>query len=145
MRSNSPIDIEGIYSDYLDKKQEENRLNRYSGNESWYHASGAGSCSRKLYFESVEQVEPTNPIDAKTKRLLRLGNVVHDDFEKALHYYNRDNNRDNNRDISSDKEKENKEKEIKFHTEGEIRVEELNVRGFYDIVVEGKEVYLYDL
>jgi len=145
MRSNSPIDIEGIYSDYLDKKQEENRLKRYSGNESWYHASGAGSCSRKLYFESVEQVEPTNPIDAKTKRLLRLGNVVHDDFEKALHYYNRDNNRDNNRDISSDKEKENKEKEIKFHTEGEIRVEELNVRGFYDIVVEGKEVYLYDL
>ena len=118
MRSNSPIDIEGIYSDYLDKKQEENRLNRYSGNESWYHASGAGSCSRKLYFESVEQVEPTNPIDAKTKRLLRLGNVVHDDFEKALHYYNRDNNRDNNRDISSDKEKENKEKEIKFHTVG---------------------------
>ena len=82
--NNSPIDIEGIYNDYLDKKQEENRLKRYSGKESWYHASGAGGCSRKLYFESVEQVEPSNPIDVKTKRLLRLGNVVHDDFEKAL-------------------------------------------------------------
>ena len=88
MALNSPIDIEGIYNDYLDKKQEENRLNRYSGNESWYHASGAGSCSRKLYFESIEQVEVTNPIDDKTKRLLRLGNIVHDDFQESLVTYN---------------------------------------------------------
>ena len=66
MKSVSPIDIESIYKDYIDVKQEENRLERYEGNEHWYHASGAGSCSRKLYFESVEKVEPTNPIDSKT-------------------------------------------------------------------------------
>ena len=148
MATISPIDIEGIYTDYLDKKQEENRLKRYSGKESWYHASGAGSCSRKLYFESVEKAEPTNPLDSKTKRLLRLGNVLHDDFEKALTRYNRDNNNNNrdnnNRDISRVKEKENKEKEIKFHTEGEITIPDLNVRGFYDVVVESKEIYLYD-
>ena len=146
MALNSAVDIEGIYNDYLDNKQEENRLKRYSGKESWYHASGAGSCSRKLYFESVEKAEPTNPIDAKTKRLLRLGNVLHDDFEKALMRYNRDNNnRDNNNiDISRVKEKESKEKEIKFHTEGEITIPHLNVRGFYDAVVESKEIYLYD-
>jgi len=146
MAINSPIDIEGIYTDYLDKKQEDNRLKRYSGKESWYHASGSGSCSRKLYFESIEQVEPSNPLDDKTKRLLRLGSIVHDDFQESLVTYNRDiYNRDNNRDISSDKEKENKEKEIKFHTEQEITIDELNVRGFYDIVSEGEEVYLYDL
>ena len=118
MVSNSPIDIEGIYNDYLDKKQEENRLNRYSGNESWYHASGSGSCSRKLYFESVEQVEATNPIDAKTKRLLRLGNIVHDDFQESLvsynrDIYNRDTNRDNNQDISREIEKKIKIKKKK--------------------------------
>ena len=146
MALNSPIDIEGIYTDYLDKKQEENRLKRYSGKESWYHASGSGSCSRKLYFESIEQIKPSNPLDDKTKRLLRLGSIVHDDFQESLVTYNRDiYNRDNNRDISSDKEKENKEKEIKFHTEQEITIDELNVRGFYDIVSEGEEVYLYDL
>ena len=145
MAVNSPIDIEGIYNDYLDKKQEENRLKRYSGKESWYHASGAGSCSRKLYFESVEQAKPSNPLDAKTKRLLRLGNVLHDDFEKSLVTYNRDiYNRDNTRDMPSDKEKENKEKEIKFHTEEEITIDDLNVRGFYDAVVETDEIYLYD-
>ena len=147
MPLNSPVDIEGIYNDYLDKKQEENRLKRYSGKESWYHASGAGSCSRKLYFESVEKAEPSNPLDAKTKRLLILGNVVHDDFEKALTHYNRDiYNRDNNRDITllEEKENKNKEKELKFHTEQEITIDALNVRGFYDAVAETDEVYLYD-
>ena len=61
----SPIDIEGIYKNYLDAKQEDNRKERYEGNEHWYHASGAGSCSRKLYFESIEKAEVTNPIDHK--------------------------------------------------------------------------------
>ena len=145
MPINSPINIEGIYTDYLDKKQEENRLERYKGNESWYHASGAGSCSRKLYFESVEKVEPTNPLDDKTKRLLRLGNLVHDDFEKALTHYNRVHNKVHNNVHHQEKEINNKEKGLKFHTEQEIRIEDLNVRGFYDIVAEGEEVYLYDL
>ena len=145
MPINSPIDIEGIYTDYLDKKQEENRLERYKGNESWYHASGAGSCSRKLYFESVEKVEPTNPLDDKTKRLLRLGNLVHDDFEKALTHYNRVHNKVHNNVHHQEKEINNKEKGLKFHTEQEIRIEDLNVRGFYYIVAEGEEVYLYDL
>jgi hypothetical protein len=100
-----------------------------------------------LYFESIEQAEPSNPLDDKTKRLLRLGSIVHDDFQESLVTYNNRDiyNRDNNQDISREKEKENKEKEIKFHTEQEITIDELNVRGFYDIVSEGEEVYLYDL
>ena len=35
MVSISPIDIEGIYNNYLDKKQEENKNERYKGNEHW--------------------------------------------------------------------------------------------------------------
>ena len=64
----SPTDIEGIYNSYLDELQEKNRKERYEGKESWYHASGAGSCSRKLYFESVEQIKPTGVFDERTKR-----------------------------------------------------------------------------
>ena len=111
IKAKSPTDIEGIYNQYLDEKQEQNRLERYEGNEHWYHASGAGSCSRKLYYESVERLEPTIQFDEKTKRLLRLGTVIHDDIQNSLTraHYNRDNN---NRDISSDKEKESKEKRI---------------------------------
>ena len=159
MRSISPVDIEGIYKDYIDEKQEKNRLDRYEGNENWYHASGSGSCSRKLYFESVSQIEPTNPIDSKTKRLLRLGNVMHNDIQDSLtrvHALNRDNNRDNNIPSNREKENKNKEKEIEFDVEGEVRIKELNVRGFYDIVADRfldnlkgniteRKVYLYDI
>ena len=144
----SPIDIEGIYRNYLDAKQEKNRKERYEGNEHWYHASGAGSCSRKLYFESVEQAEVTNPIDHKTNRLLRLGNIVHEDIQSSLTqaYYNNIYNNNIHNDV---KEKENKEKEIEFFTEGELKIKELNVRGFYDIIVDDRtserKVYLYDI
>ena len=146
----SPIDIEGVYEEYLDELQEKNRKERYEGNEHWYHASGAGSCSRKLYFESVEMVQPTNLIDERTKRLLSLGNLVHEDIQNSLtHTRNRDNNIDTNRDSLIEKEIKNKEKEIEFLVEGEIKIEELNVRGFYDVVakqsVGEQQIYLYDI
>ena len=152
IKSKSPIDIEGIYRDFIDNKQEENRVERYEGNEDWYHASGSGSCSRKLYYESIEKVEPTNLLDDKTKRLLRLGNVVHEDIQNSLthtRYNNIYNNNIYNNPNDKEKETKNKEKEIEFHTEGELSIPELNVRGFYDIVVEQKlperKVYLYDI
>ena len=149
----SPTDIEGIYNSYLDELQEKNRKERYEGMESWYHASGAGSCSRKLYFESVEQIKPTGIFDERTKRLLQLGNLIHDDVQKSLTQAHA-LHRDNNKDISIDntqlkKEINNKEKDIEFLVEGEVKIEELNVRGFYDIVAKhtdnGKRVYLYDI
>ena len=148
----SPVDIEGIYNEYLDEKQEKNRVARYKGNEHWYHASGAGSCSRKLYFESVEMIKPTNLFDERTKRLLRLGNLVHEDIQNSLTHtrnrelYNRDNNRDS---LLKEKEIKNKEKDIEFLVEGEIKIEELKVRGFYDVVakqgVHEQQIYLYDI
>ena len=152
MRSESPIDIEGIYKNYLDDKQEENRIARYEGNENWYHASGAGSCSRKLYFESVAMVEPTNLIDLKTSRLLRLGTIVHEDIQSSLTHVRTISklNRDNIDNTNREKENKNKEKEIEFHTEGEVKIKDLNVRGFYDIVAKDntsleQPVYLYDI
>ena len=152
----SPTDIEGIYNSYLDELQEKNRRERYEGNESWYHASGAGSCSRKLYFESVEQIKPTSTFDERTKRLLQLGNLVHEDVQKSLtrapviEILNRDTNRDTNKDTTLiQKEINNKEKDIEFLVEGEVKIEELNVRGFYDVVAKhsnnGKQIYLYDI
>ena len=142
----SPIDIEGVYRDYLDLKQEENRKERYEGNEHWYHASGSGSCSRKLYFESVEKVEPSNTHDDKTKRLLRLGSVIHEDIQSSLTRARTFNGTNISSSISSkEKENKNKEKELKFHVEGEVTIDELNVRGFYDVVAEDEKVYLYDI
>ena len=88
MLKDSPVDVKEIYNDYALYQREQNRIERYEGNEGWYHASGAGSCSRKLYFESVTQVKSTNQIERKSHRILRLGTILHDDFEKAFNLYN---------------------------------------------------------
>ena len=114
IRAVSPIDIEGVYRDYLDLKQDENRKERYDGNENWYHASGSGSCSRKLYFESVEKAEPSNVRDDKTKRLLRLGSVIHDDIQSSLTRAGTVKGT-TNKSLNKEKENKNKEKEIEFH------------------------------
>ena len=135
-----PVDFEQIYENYIDNKNEENRKERYEGKESFYRASSSGFCSRKIYFESVEKVEPTNPVEPKGKRIMRLGTVIHEDLQNALVYYNNINNKEL---LTKEKEIKNKQKE-KFHIEGNIEIEELNVRGHYDCVSEGDNVYLFD-
>ena len=134
----SPVDIIAHYDEYIQKENNKNRQERYDGKEHWYHASGAGSCSRKLYYESVMKAEPTNPINPDALRLMRLGTIVHDDIQRSLTMYSNDVNKE----IESNKEKESK---LKFHVEEEITIPNLNVRGFYDVVSESDEVYLFDI
>ena len=128
--------FEEIYQEYLVHKNEQNRKERYEGNESWYHASGAGFCSRKLYYESVEKAKPTNPPNKKSMRVMRVGTILHEDIQNALIYYNnilysKENNKDNisleNIAVESVK---------KFDTEGEITLPEFNVRGFFDVLLQ---------
>jgi len=128
--------FEDIYQEYLVHKNEQNRKERYEGNESWYHASGAGFCSRKLYFESVEKAEPTNPPNKKSMRVMRVGTILHEDIQNALIYYNnilysKENNNDNMllESIAVESVK-------KFDTEGEIRLPEFRVRGFFDVLLQ---------
>ena len=146
-----PVGLEEHYLNYIDKKNEENYQNRYVGNEGYYHASGAGFCSRKLYYQSVERAKPTNETAKVGKFRMRFGSIFHDDFQDALvNSYYIYNNIDNNI-IDNIKEKEYyKKKKVKFHVEQEIVIPELNVRGFYDIVAQQEEdgeekIYLYDL
>jgi len=135
-----PIDFEKLYQDYIDSENEKNRKARYEGKESFYRASSSGFCSRKIYFESVAQIEVTNPTAMKGQRIMRLGTVMHDDLQRALIY-----NNNINKESIDNKEKEikNKQKE-RFHVEGNVEIKELNVRGHYDVVYEGDNVYLFD-
>jgi len=139
MSQASPVDIEGIYKDYISKKNEKNRTERYVGKEEYYHASSAGSCSRKIWFESIQKATPTDEPDNRSQRLLRLGTIVHNDLQNSLLQYNVTKH--------SNKEKENniKEKEIEFLVEKEVILPALNVRGFYDLVaLVSERVYLFD-
>ena len=135
-----PVNFEQIYEKYIDSKNEENRIERYAGREGFYRASSSGFCSRKIYFESVAQIEPTNPVEPKGKRIMRLGTVVHEDLQNALVYNNNINNKEL---LTKEKIIKNKQKE-KFHIEGNVEIKELNVRGHYDAVFEGDNVYLFD-
>ena len=149
-----PVGLEEYYVNYIDSKNDDNYQNRYIGNESYYHASAAGFCSRKMYYESVEQIKPTNEVESTSKIRMRFGSIFHDDFQQALvNNYNIYNNIDNNIDTNiynKEKDKVLSKKKVKFHVEQEIVIPELNVRGFYDIVAQQEEdgeerVYLYDL
>ena len=45
-----------IYDKYIDKKREKNEEVRYKDYQNWFHASGAGTCTRKHYFANVDNV-----------------------------------------------------------------------------------------
>ena len=105
--------FEEIYHDYLLHKNEVNTEERYKGKEGWYHASGAGLCSRKLYYQSVEKVpvekKSFEDLDAKKRsgmRKMGLGTIIHDNIQNALIYNNNIyNNNINNNNIVNVKEK----------------------------------------
>tara|TARA_R100000808_G_scaffold18026_2_gene39587 strand:+ start:1256 stop:2080 length:825 start_codon:yes stop_codon:yes gene_type:complete len=135
--------FEEIYQEYLLHKNEENRKKRYDGKESWYHASGAGFCSRKLYYQSVEKAKPTNPSKKANMRIMRMGTLIHKDFEEALIYYNNINNNNINKEyfntvnIAEQSAKEFAVERIEnIVTEEEIKLPEFNVRGFYDVLLQ---------
>ena len=111
-----PVDFEKLYGDFIDAQNEENRQERYVGKENYYRASSSGFCSRKIYYESIEQAPQTDIPKKANMRIMRLGTVIHDDLQKALIYYN-----NINKESIKNKEKEikNKQKEL-FHVEGNI-------------------------
>ena len=136
----NPLDIQAIYNDHLleisEKRREE--LNKSKPTDmSYYRPSSAGMCSRKIYYETILRLEPTNTIDKRVRRLFRLGDLIHQDIqdafqkiEKSDSYFSIYNIYINNILI---------EKEIVF--------KKIRVRGFFDLLVEVSDgrIYLYDI
>lgn len=140
--------IAEIYNFFIDKENKENVAKRYSNeNSKYYHASQAGMCVRKHWY-SVNGTPITNPPNKQSLRKMRLGTVVHNDFENAFSLFQKEKEK-------SIKEKENNINTNKdllssirtIRTEQEVRIPEFNVRGFYDavFVMENDEVYLCDI
>ena len=87
LMSSKSFDIESIYNDYIKSQSEINRkemLEKYPKKGISYRASSSGMCSRKLYYESVMRLEPTEQIEDKVMRVFRLGDLVHTDIQQAL-------------------------------------------------------------
>ena len=121
------LDLIDMYTDYLHDVNKQKVDDRYTGREEWFHASGAGMCLRKHRFAHIDMIESA-PKSDKSMRLLRLGELVHDDFEKAVHHF---------------VDKYNIE-DAELLTEQEIKIPEWNVRGFFDVVI-GSTGILYDI
>tara|TARA_R110002020_G_scaffold139307_2_gene310134 strand:+ start:5008 stop:5733 length:726 start_codon:yes stop_codon:yes gene_type:complete len=111
-----------IYNNYINELNKIKFKSRYEGKENFFHASSAGLCKRKHYFGAIQNIKPKEPDNLSR---LRLGDIVHNDIQKALK-------------INA---KEDKDRWI---IEGEITIEELNVRGHFD-VLDLKEKKLIDI
>ena len=118
------INIIDIYDKYIAKVNSSHQKKRYSEHKEWYHASSSGMCMRKHYFQHVAKVKPSE-IDKNTLRLFRLGDVVHQDIQGALGEYAQENG-------------------TQIFIEKEIKIPEVNVRGFLDIIVVDDDA-LYDI
>ena len=122
------MNLETIYDDYLERLQEE-RKEKYKEYEEWFSGSSAGSCYKKQWYK-VNGFEP-EPFDLRTKRLLRLGTIVHKDIENA---------------ISEAEPAEG----VTVYLEHEIKLPEFNVVGHLDHCLVRKdgdtvELYISDL
>ena len=136
------VNIQAIYDSYIAEQNKLNRDNRYKGKEEYYHASSAGGCLRKLYFESILVSESTNDPSKESYRKMRLGTVFHSEMEDCF------STGTGTLSIPSNSTSTNSTSTIySIHQEKEILIKDLNVRGFYDLVLandETGEVFLYD-
>ena len=112
-----------IYNNHLEKLNNQKVAVRYS-DRTWFHSSSAGLCARKHFFSSIQQVEGA-PIDDNTRRLFRLGDLVHEDIQNAVRDY---------ADANA----------LPILIEKEIYLDELNVRGFIDLALLDRNT-LYDI
>ena len=77
------MELVEIYNSMLEKSQKEYREENPK-TDSRYRASSSGMCARKIYYEAIEKVEPTNPPSERSTRIMRLGTVVHNDIQGML-------------------------------------------------------------
>jgi len=111
----SQAHVEDIYDSYIDRLREANEVTRYAGRSEWFHASSSGLCTRKIYFQSIENAEPS-PRDKDSLRLFRLGDLVHTDIQTAVTEYARETG-------------------ARVLIEKEIVLPKLGVRGFLDLAL----------
>ena len=119
------LELLDIYNQYLSEIESDNKSKYQEKNPGkYYRASSAGHCFKKHWY-AINGYEGKE-MDEKSRRLLRLGTIVHEDIEKAINWYSA---------VTS----LGFEYDVNLHTEYEILIKELNVMGSSDIVVVDNE------
>ena len=122
------LDLKEIYNDYLTEIESINKFNYKKKNPNkYYRASAAGHCFKKHWY-AINGYEGTSTGNDRSKRLLRLGTIVHEDIEKAIDWH------EDRLQCDTDNEYD-----MSFKTEYGVIIEELNVMGSADIVLLDNE------
>ena len=146
------MEIERIYSEFLDFKNKDYK-EKHKGLEKHFSASSAGSCYKKHLFKITDA--PLKDFEERSQRIMRLGTLVHQDFEDAIKYYI--NNNTDKFATSSDGSgtgeptqfytKVDGKTDKVFFIEHRIHIPEYNIVGHLDFAVadkNNKDVYIYD-
>ena len=146
------MEIERIYSEFLDFKNKDYK-EKHKGLEKHFSASSAGSCYKKHLFKITDA--PLKDFEERSQRIMRLGTLVHQDFEDAIKYYI--NNNTDKFATSSDGSgtgeptqfytKVDGKTDKVFFIEHRIHIPEYNIVGHLDFAVadkNNKDVYVYD-
>jgi len=123
------IDIEHIYDLYL-QLEEAIHSEKHKKDNGMFSASSAGHCYKKQWY--LQQNTEGTKLDPKSRRLLRLGTIVHKDLETSIKLHN------------SNQQPQN---QIKLMSEHKIELDYLNVVGTADLIVFDKKndkVKVYD-
>ena len=134
-----PIDIQSTYHDHLIELNKERRaeLDLIKPKEPYYRPSSSGMCSRKIYYETVMRIEPTEVVDKRVQRLFRLGDLIHQDIQAAFKKIERNDSYFSIYNIYINN----------IYIEKEIILKKIRVRGFCDLIIElgDGRVFLYDI
>tara|TARA_R100000008_G_scaffold20046_1_gene10406 strand:- start:2040 stop:2759 length:720 start_codon:yes stop_codon:yes gene_type:complete len=106
--------VKEIYDSYIKSINENKQKLRYTGLEEWLHSSSAGLCMRKHIFSLDETIILEEGFDADTLRLFRLGDIVHEDIQKAVQEWANQTG-------------------TPIYIEKELFIPEFRVRGFIDL------------
>ena len=78
------MDLENIYSQFLNNESRLYTEKNYKPEQ--FSASSAGSCLKKQWYR-YHNIEESDTSDNQGMRKMRLGTLVHKDFEKAVKFY----------------------------------------------------------
>ena len=133
-----PIDIQSTYHDHLIEINQSQRkeIQKLKPSTPHYRPSSAGMCSRKIYYETILRIEPSE-VDKRVQRLFRLGDLIHKDIQDAFKKIERNDSYFSIYNIYINN----------IYIEKEIILKKLKVFGFADLIVElgDGRVYLYDI
>ena len=121
-----------IYEDFLVNENKINQEKRKSNKQKgWFSASSAGSCYKKQWYY-INQAEETNSPSIDSLAKMRLGTIVHSEFENAMSYIS-------NKDTGSD---------YIYYTEHPIKIDDLKVEGTLDMAAHNtvtNQLFVSDL